>query len=241
MSLLPIDRLTWGGEPDSPLVAAVHAMLHDRLRERLAASGLSWDAFVAGPIDSAITAADLAAIDAAILACGYRYRFSATISAAERPEAHAGLEALAAGFDHPDAPREAPDASGRQRVGVGDNVVRRNANVAGVARHVRSAADVIGFMERGVPGGSIAIIDDSGGTLTAPILDRFAGILCAGGTVRSHLGILARELGIPCLMNVRLAGVSEGDRIEIETSAPARTAESYMSGTEMPASVWRLP
>ncbi|WP_448579830.1 PEP-utilizing enzyme [Thermaurantiacus sp.] len=241
MSLLPIDRLTWGGEPDNPLVAAVHAMLHDRLRAALAASGLSFDAFVAGPIDTAITAADLAAIDAAILASGYRYRFSATISAQERPEAYAGLEALAAGFDHPDAPREEPDASGRRRVGIGDNVVRRTANVTGVARHVRSAADVIGFMEQGVPVGSIAIIDDSGGTLTAPILDRFAGILCAGGTVRSHLGILARELGIPCLMNVRLAGVAEGDWIEIETSAPARTAESYMSGTEMPASVWKLP
>jgi phosphohistidine swiveling domain-containing protein len=241
MTTLPIDHLRWGREPDSPLVAAVHAMLHDLLRQHLAASGLDWNGFVAGPIHTAIGAEDLKAIDAAILACGHRYRFSATISAQERPDAYGGLDALGQGFDHPDAPRGEPDASGRCHVGIGDNVVARAENLAGVARYVRSAADVIGYMEKGVPPGSIAIIDDSGGTLTAPILDRFAGLLCAGGTVRSHLGILARELGIPCLMNVRLAGVAEGDRIEIETSAPARSAESYLTGTAMPARVWRLP
>ncbi len=113
-------------------------------------------------------------------------------------------------------------------------------DIEGIARYVRSAAQVIALMEQGVPDGSIAVIDDSGGTLTAPILDRFAGLVCAGGTVRSHLGILAREHGIPCLMNARLAGIADGDRVRLETSAPARTADSYLSGTEMPARIWKL-
>lgn len=241
MTLLPTDNSLWGGEPDSPLVAAVHLSVRDLVRRRFAASGLDWDAFVAGPVDTAITKADLAAIDAAVLATGHRYAFSATISAVERPEAYQGLAAIDGGFAHPDAPSAPPDADGKALCGVGDNVVQSRVDIVGVARYVRSAAQVIALMEEGVPEGSIAIIDDSGGTLTAPILDRFAGLVCAGGTVRSHLGILAREHGIACLMNVRLAGVVDGDRIRLETTAPARTADSYLTGTDMPARIWKLP
>ena len=96
------------------------------------------------------------------------------------------------------------------------------------------------LMRNGVPDHTIAIIDDSGGTLTAPVLERFAGVICAGGTVRSHLGILTREYGIPCLMNARISGIYEGDTVEMECTAPARTAESYQSGVEMTAKIWRL-
>ncbi|WOE75631.1 PEP-utilizing enzyme [Alterisphingorhabdus coralli] len=240
MTQLPTDNGLWGGEPDSPLVAAVHLSVRDLVRRRFTESGLDWDAFVAGPIDDVITKDDLAAIDAAILASGHRYSFSATISAVERPDAYQGLGALEGGFDHPDAPSEPADADGKALCGVGDNVVQGAADVTGVARYVRSAAQVIALMEEGVPEGSIAIIDDSGGTLTAPILESFAGLVCAGGTVRSHLGILAREYGIPCLMNVRLSGVAEGDRVLLETTAAARTADSYLTDTEMPARIWKL-
>lgn len=241
MTLLPTDNGLWGGEPNGPLVAAVHLSVRDLVRRRLAQSGLGWDGFVAGPIDHVITGSDLAAIDAAVLATGHRYAFSATISAVERPDAYQGLAALDGGFAHPDAPSAPPDADGKALCGVGDNVVQGAADVVGIACYVRSAAQVIALMEQGVPGGRIAIIDDSGGTLTAPILDRFAGLVCAGGTVRSHLGILAREHGIPCLMNVALAGVADGDRICLETTAAARTAASYLSGTQMPARIWKLP
>jgi hypothetical protein len=41
-------------------------------------------------------------------------------------------------------------------------------------------------------------------------------------------------------MNARLAGIADGDRVRLETSAPARTADSYLSGTEMPARIWKL-
>ena len=107
-------------------------------------------------------------------------------------------------------------------------------------RYVRSSDRVIEYMKNGVPEGTIAIIDDSGGTLTAPILEHFAGIVCAGGTVRSHLGILAREYGIPCLMNAKIRGIHDGDRLEIETSAEAMTAEAYFGGQAKLARVWKV-
>jgi phosphohistidine swiveling domain-containing protein len=131
------------------------------------------------------------------------------------------------------------DATGRAQRGVGDNVVRKAATVAGAARYVRSSEQVIELMQSGVPAGTIAIIDDSGGTLTAPILEQFAGIICAGGTVRSHLGILAREYGIPCLMNAKISGIRDGDRVEIEATAEATTGEAYLRQAT-PARIWKL-
>ena len=58
--------------------------------------------------------------------------------------------------------------------------------------------------------------------------------------MRSHLGILTREYGIPCLMNAKISGIKEGDRVEIECTAAAKTAEAYQTGVEMTARVWRL-
>jgi signal transduction protein with GAF and PtsI domain len=119
-------------------------------------------------------------------------------------------------------------------------VVRHAANLVGTARYIRSNEQVLALLTDGVPAETIAVIDDSGGTLTAPIIERFAGVICAGGTVRSHLGILTREYNIPCLMNAKVAGIKDGERVEIEVSAPAKTAEDYQKGVERTARIWRL-
>ena len=83
-------------------------------------------------------------------------------------------------------------------------MVNHVVNLNGIARYVRTSDKVLEYLKDGVPEETIAIVDDSGGTLTAPILERFKGVLCAGGTTRSHLAILTREYNIPCLMNVNL-------------------------------------
>ena len=77
------------------------------------------------------------------------------------------------------------------------------------------------MLTEGVPEGTIAVIDDSGGTLTAPILENFTGVVCMGGTIRSHLGILTREYNIPCLMAAELDGLADGDTVLVEYSKPA--------------------
>jgi phosphohistidine swiveling domain-containing protein len=245
MAKLYVDEDRYGGPPNSVLVEAVRNACLDLVRSKLAESGDDWASFVFGSSERLITAADLEAVERRILDSGYRFDWSAVISQRERPDAYKppeGLGADASGFsfEHPEAVAGEPDAQGRAQRGSGDNVVQKARNVAGTARYVRSSEQVIEYMKSGVPDGSIAIIDDSGGTLTAPILEQFAGIICAGGTVRSHLGILAREYGIPCLMNARISGIHEGDPVEIESSAAATTAEAYFSGQATPARVWKL-
>lgn len=186
------------------------------------------------------------AIEAQVLESGYRFTSSAMISALERPEAYLPIPGSEGNpdefsFQHSEARTAAADAQGRELCGQGDNVVEYDSNVTGTARYFRSIKDVADALADGVAPNTIAVIDDSGGTLTAPILEQFAGVICAGGTVRSHLGILTREYGIPCLMNSKVAGIRNGDRVELEVSGHAKTTEAYQTNTEMSVRVWKLP
>jgi phosphohistidine swiveling domain-containing protein len=242
---LYVDEDRYGEAPSSVLVEAVRSAVTDLVRRRYIESGVAWHDFVFGASDRLITKADFEAIERQILDSGYRFQWSAVISQRERPDAYQPADGATGSsadfsFEHAEAVVGEAGPDGRAACGQGENVVRRATNAVGVARYVRSSERVIQFMKDGVPPGSIAIIDDSGGTLTAPILEHFAGIVCAGGTIRSHLGILAREYGIPCLMNAKLRGVRDGDRVEIETGADAMTAEAYFTGEAKTARIWKL-
>lgn len=243
MQYLPIDRMKTGVVPASPLVEAVFACVQDRVRQCYDASGQPWETFCAAGSVQAVSQDDFAQVEARLLASGHRFAWSAGISLQERPDAYQNNEAAGAadgGFSHPNAPSGDPDAAGRALRGVGDNVVRHERNLTGIARYIRTNEQVLAFLSAGVPPHTIAVIDDSGGTLTAPIIEQFAGVICAGGTVRSHLGILTREYNIPCLMNAKVAGIKDGDRICVEVSAPAKTTEDYQRGIERVANIWLL-
>ena len=246
MKKLYVDNDRYAHAPQSLLVEAVRGAVMDLVRQRFTESGVEWRDFVFDRSDGAITKQDFENIEQAILETGYRFKWSAVISQRERPDAYlasdgAGVDDADFSFEHEEAYCGPPDAAGRALCGQGENVVRHAGNSTGVACYVRSSAKVLQYMKNGVPHGSIAIIDDSGGTLTAPILERFSAVVCAGGTIRSHLGILSREYGIPCLMNARLRGIRDGDRIEIETGAEATTADSYFTGDAKVARIWKLP
>lgn len=248
MTTLPVDTDKYGNESPSPVVATFHATLHEIVRQRLEESGKSWKDFVLGDADTLLTKADFEAVDSALVDAGHRYDWSAGISQKERPDAYkpasgtSDEDLLTFCFEHPEAPVAEADEQGRELRGVGDNVVRYPTDTTGTARYVRSIERVLKWLEEGVPENTVAVIDDSGGTLTAPILEQFTAVICAGGTVRSHLGILTREYGIPCVMNAKVNGIMEGDTVMIESTARAKTAEDYQAQTarEVTANVWRV-
>lgn len=243
MKKLPIDTVMFNRPVASPLVEATVGLVRERVRDAWRATDTSWDDFSMSGNEGSVTRDAMAEVEKALLASGHRFDWSAAISVAERPEAYKAADGAqeSAGdfmFAHPDAPNEEADADGRALRGVGDNVVRHGVDVTGTARYIRSNEKVLRYLTEGVPPGTIAVIDDSGGTLTAPIIDKFAGVICAGGTVRSHLGILSREYNIPCLMNAKVTGIREGDTVTIEATAAARTAEDYQQKIERPARIW---
>ena len=234
MSQFLWDHNKYGAAEETRTTKAYHDAIRALVKTKLAEAGGDWSSFVFDKSYDLITWDEMAKIEADLLATGYRFDISAVISAKEAPDKYKPL----AGQDQGEATGQV--MNGRLQVGYGDNVVTHSANVSGIARYIRSSEDVMEMMLNGVPAETIAVIDDSGGTLTAPILEGFKAVVCMGGTVRSHLGILSREYGIPCLMNCKVAGIQDGDRLELNVTAPAKTAQDYQQGVEKTAEVWKL-
>ena len=223
----------WGSSPRSRTVAFFHRRVRELVAERFAASGRRWQDVVWDDA-LALTHDDFQRIEDELLASGVRFEMSAGISLAEAPEKYQAA-AAAASLDDIE-----PDDRGRRLAGYGDNVFHLETDVVGTARLISSVERVMTLIRSGVPPETVAIIDDSGGTLTAPILDQFTAVVCKGGSVRSHLGILTREFKIPCLMNAEVAGLEEGDRVQIEYSVAAKPPYDDADGSGR-ARVWKLP
>ena len=207
----------WARESATPTVERYHSAIRALVAERLAASGKSWEEAVQDP-ELELTSEDFQKIEDELLAEGYKFDVSATISLKEEPDKYKPLAGIANTGDHES------DEEGRPIVGTGDNVFKAPADVTGTAHYISDVDRVMEMLTNGVPEKTIAVIDDSGGTLTAPILGDFTAVVCMGGTVRSHLGILTREYNVPCLMNAQLDGLSDGDEVVVEYSKPAADA-----------------
>jgi hypothetical protein len=207
----------WARPSGTPIVEHFHTAIRKLVAERFAASGKTWEEAVQDP-ELALTREDFEKVEADLLATGYRFEMSAVVSVTEAPEKYKPIAGPADTGEHE------TDEDGRPIVGSGDNVFRAKEDVNGTARFVSNVETVMEMLTGGVPDGTIAIIDDSGGTLTAPILGDFTGVVCMGGTIRSHLGILTREYGVPCLMAATLDGLREGDQVLVEYSKPAADA-----------------
>jgi hypothetical protein len=207
----------WPRESQTPIVERYHTEIRKLVAERFAATGKAWEEVVHDPAHE-LTREDFEKIEADLLATGYRFDVSAVVSLQEEPDKYKPLAAA------PDSGEAHYDDEGRQIVGTGDNVFGAK-DVTGTARFISTVEKVMEMLVEGVPDGTIAVIDDSGGTLTAPILADFAGVICLGGTVRAHLGILTREHAVPCLMAAEIDGLNDGDEILVEYSK--RAADAY--------------
>jgi len=222
----------WGTTEMLPLPARFNAAVRELAAQRFAATGAAWKDVVFDRQYDLFSLADARAVEQDALDSGYRFDFSANVSLESEPEKYKRPERAAAGF------HESASVDGRRQVGVGDNVIRKAATVTGPVALVSTIEQVMDYLVEGVPAGTIAVIDDSGGTLTAPIIEHFAGVICLGGTVRSHLGILAREYDVPTLMNSRIDTLSNGDVVEIEVTATPPAADAYETGDTGHARIW---
>jgi hypothetical protein len=223
----------WSKPAQTHTVEFFHSRVRNLVAERLAHSGKTWEEAVVDP-SLELTRDDFEKIEAELLATGYRFEMSAQISLKENPEKYTPLPGV------PDSGRQDADDQGRLIVGSGDNVFQTKEDVVGTARFISTVETVMEMVVNGVPAETIAVIDDSGGTLTAPILEGFAGVICMGGTVRSHLGILTREYGVPCLMAAELDGLNDGDRVQVEYTKPA--VDAYAEQSEGARSrIWKMP
>ncbi|GAA5050717.1 PEP-utilizing enzyme [Nocardia callitridis] len=226
----------WGSTEIQPLPARFNSAVRALAQERLATLGTdtAWKDLVFASQFDMFAVADAEAIERDALDSGYRFDFSATVSLESEPNKYKRPERATPAFE------EVATVGGRRQVGIGDNVIRRAVTVSGPVALISTVEQVMGYLTDGVPEGTIAVIDDSGGTLTAPIIENFAGVLCLGGTVRSHLGILAREYDVPTLMNCKIDTLADGDVVELEVTAAPPAADAYEMGDTGHARIWLI-
>ena len=62
----------------------------------------------------------------------------------------------------------------------------------------------------------VAVVKDPGAVWLRALADRLVAVVCTTGTPRSHVGILAGSLGIPCIVDVRFIGDPPPDGTEAE-------------------------
>lgn len=222
----------WGAVETLPLPKRYNGAVRERAAQRFAATGLRWQDAVFERQFDLFSLADARALEQEALAEGYRFDFSATVSLASEPEKYKRPEREAPGFSEQTA------ADGRKQVGAGDNVIAKSETITGSVALISRIEQVAELLGSGVPEGTIAVIDDSGGTLTAPIVEYFAGVICLGGTVRSHLAILAREYDVPTLMNCKIDNLADGDVVELEVTAAPPAANAYETGDTGHARIW---
>ena len=71
--------------------------------------------------------------------------------------------------------------------------------------------------------GVVAVVRDAGATFLGPIFADLAGVVCTGGTIRSHIGIISREYRIPGLIAMEFtitdaSDPADGTLVEMDAS-----------------------
>jgi signal transduction protein with GAF and PtsI domain len=102
--------------------------------------------------------------------------------------------------------------------GRGNRVFAHDA-VQGVWRVLEGPTDVLDLMDTGAEG-VVALVRDAGATFLSPVFHELTGVVCTGGTPRSHIGIVSREFQVPCIMACVLTDEPpDGATVELDCSS----------------------
>ena len=113
------------------------------------------------------------------------------------------------------------DEQDRAEVGRGQKTYDFGT-VHGRWRRFEGPEDVLDLMD-GEAGaeGVVAVVRDAGATFLGPIFDELVGVVCTGGTIRSHIGIISREYRIPGVVATVLSEEpDEGTEVELDATGP---------------------
>jgi signal transduction protein with GAF and PtsI domain len=96
----------------------------------------------------------------------------------------------------------------------------------GTARIVEDARDVLSLLRDGDLEKIVVFLRVPGTTTLGPVMRRIRGVVCTRGRAGSHLAIVSRELGLPCVMgaDIDLEAV-RGRQVRIEPSGAVAVAQ----------------
>src|SRR3954454_2724707 len=89
--------------------------------------------------------------------------------------------------------------------------------VEGAIVEVSTPDDVLELMETDLDD-KIVLMHTAGATLLAPLFADLKGIVCTTGGIGSHVAILSREFGVPCVVSVSLDVSIVDRRVRLDSS-----------------------
>ncbi|GAA4387374.1 PEP-utilizing enzyme [Tsukamurella soli] len=96
--------------------------------------------------------------------------------------------------------------------------------VEGTVVEISTTEDVLPLFDD-CPSDLIVLLHTSGGTILSPLFSDIKGVISTVGGKGSHVAILSREFGIPCVMGTELSGEGlHGRHVRIETDGSVQVA-----------------
>lgn len=90
-----------------------------------------------------------------------------------------------------------------------------SAPVFGTVIEIKTTEDVLPLFDD-CPEDLIVLLHTSGGTILSPLFSDINGVISTVGSNGSHVAILSREFGIPCVMGAELDGDISGCRVRVD-------------------------
>jgi phosphohistidine swiveling domain-containing protein len=109
---------------------------------------------------------------------------------------------------------------------VARGLVASGRGVEGIVRRAADVADVFALMQAPDLHETILLTESATATAIVPLLARVRGLICTSGGITSHLAMVAREFGLPCLMAAEIDDppALEGARVVVAEDGTVRRA-----------------
>ncbi|MFT4128108.1 MAG: PEP-utilizing enzyme [Gordonia sp. (in: high G+C Gram-positive bacteria)] len=109
------------------------------------------------------------------------------------------------------------------KAGHGERV-SGTASVTGTVVEIRTTEDVLPLFDH-CPDALIVLLHTSGGTILSPLFSDINGVISTVGSTGSHVAILSREFGIPCVMGAELTEELNGKVVRIDADGTVYLGE----------------
>ena len=100
---------------------------------------------------------------------------------------------------------------------IGRGEVASGGRVEGVLARANDVKQVFALMKREDLEEVILLTESASATAVVPLLAKVRGIVCQSGGQTSHLAIVSREFGLPCIVGAEIADADdvEGKRVTL--------------------------
>jgi phosphohistidine swiveling domain-containing protein len=107
---------------------------------------------------------------------------------------------------------------------VGRGLVVSGSGCSGTGRQANELEQVFALLKDPELGDAILLVESPSATAIVPLLSKVRGIVCADGGMTSHLAIVSREFGLPCVMAADVGSLADLDGKALTVSAEGEIA-----------------